>query len=152
MAVCTEEDFGWFESRDGWREVWGPPKTMQSLIFRILRGCNDARVDLHHQAARERDLDYHIARNIVEAFLASGWTPPAGAGTSIAHLLGRAAPGLEPEAVPISGSLRQFAARRSDLAPGDIEMLARIRFRGDRPQRMEDWEFLWQAIKQAMKR
>jgi hypothetical protein len=78
MAVCTEGDFGWFESRDGWREVWGPPRTMQSLIFRILRGCNGARVDLHHQAARERDLDYHIARNIVEAFLASGWTPPAG--------------------------------------------------------------------------
>jgi hypothetical protein len=52
---------------------------MQALIFRILRGCNDARIDLHHQAASECDLDYRIARSIVEAFVASGWTPPDGA-------------------------------------------------------------------------
>jgi len=51
---------------------------MQGLIFRILRGCNEARIDLHHQAASECDLDYRIVRNIVEAFVASGWTPPGG--------------------------------------------------------------------------
>jgi len=39
---------------------------------------NDAEVDLHHQGASECDLDYNIARNIVEAFLASGWSPPCG--------------------------------------------------------------------------
>jgi hypothetical protein len=51
---------------------------MQQLIFRLLRGSNDAHLDLHHQAASECDLDYRIARNIVEAFRASGWEPPRG--------------------------------------------------------------------------
>jgi transcriptional regulator with XRE-family HTH domain len=73
-------------------------------------------------------------------------------GTSIAHLLGRAASGPEPEAVPIPDSLRQFAAKRSDVTLADTEMLARIRFRGHQPRSVGDWEFLWQAIKQAMKR
>jgi len=75
----ADGDFSWFESRDGWRKLWHSPRSMQTVVFRILRGCNEARVDLHHQAASECDLDYRIARNIVEAFLASGWRPPEGA-------------------------------------------------------------------------
>jgi len=35
----AEGDFGWFDSKDGWRGVWGAPRTMQDLVFRILRGC-----------------------------------------------------------------------------------------------------------------
>ena len=76
MTPSAEADFLWFQSKDAWRRIWGPPGTMQTLVFRILRGSNDAQVDLHHTAASECDLDYNIARNIIEAFLASGWRPP----------------------------------------------------------------------------
>jgi len=77
-AEDAEGDFLWFHNRDAWRRFWGPPRTMQQLVFHLLRGSNDAHLDLHHQAASECDLDYKIARNIVEAFLASGWEPPKG--------------------------------------------------------------------------
>jgi len=71
-----EIDSLWFQSRDAWRRIWSPPRTIQQLIFRILRGSNDAAIDLHHLSATECDLDDNIARNIVEAFRASGWRPP----------------------------------------------------------------------------
>jgi hypothetical protein len=77
-TASPEIDLLWFQSRDAWRRVWGPPGNMQTVIFRILRGSNDAGVDLHHTPATECDLDYNVARNIVEAFLASGWRPPGG--------------------------------------------------------------------------
>jgi transcriptional regulator with XRE-family HTH domain len=76
----------------------------------------------------------------------------AALGTSIAHLLGRAARGPEPGAVPIPDSLREFAAQQPDLKPEDVEMLARIRFRGDQPQTVEDWGYLWESIKRTIKR
>jgi len=78
VTIPGEGNLDWFKKKDGWRRVWGPVRTMQQLVFRILRGCNDAHIDLHHQPATECNLDYNIARNIVEAFLASGWRPPGG--------------------------------------------------------------------------
>jgi transcriptional regulator with XRE-family HTH domain len=76
----------------------------------------------------------------------------AALGTSIAHLLGKAARGPEPGAVPIPGSLREFAAQQPDLKPEDVEMLARIRFRGGQPQRVEDWGYLWETIRRMVER
>jgi len=73
-------------------------------------------------------------------------------GTSIAHLLGRAAKGPEPGAVPIPDSLREFAAQQPNLKPEDVEMLARIRFRGHQPQSVEDWGYLWETIRRMVKR
>jgi len=75
-SAGSQGDFLWFHNKDAWRRVWGGPRTMHEVVFRILRGSNDARADLHHRPASECDLDYHVARNIVEAFLASGWRPP----------------------------------------------------------------------------
>ena len=72
--------------------------------------------------------------------------------TSIAHLLGRAASGPEPGTVAIPDALRELAARRNDLEQADVEMLARIRRRGDQPRSVEDWDFIWQAIKRTRNR
>jgi len=76
----------------------------------------------------------------------------AALGTSIAHLLGRAAKGPEPEAVVIPDGLRQFAAEQPDLRPEDVEMLARIRLRGRQPKTAQDWAYLWESIRRTVER
>ena len=76
----------------------------------------------------------------------------AALGTSIAHLLGRAATGPEPEAMVIPDGLRQFAAEQPDLRPEDVEMLARIRFRGRQPKTAQDWAYLWESIRRTVER
>ena len=44
--------------------------------------------------------------------------------------------------------LNEFA-RKANLPPGDVEMLARIRYRGRRPSTPEEWQLLYNAIKIA---
>ncbi len=42
--------------------------------------------------------------------------------------------------------LAEFA-RRANLPAGDVEMLARIQYRGKQPNTPEEWELLYDAIK-----
>jgi hypothetical protein len=46
----------------------------------------------------------------------------------------------------IPQSLREFAAA-SRIPRADVDMLASIRFRGDQPESMERWEYIYRAIK-----
>jgi len=71
-------------------------------------------------------------------------------GTTVADLLGRA-----PEAGPATGedisqSLQAFAAE-VELSHEDTAMLAMIRFRGEQPKTKEDWRFLWESIRRAVR-
>jgi transcriptional regulator with XRE-family HTH domain len=45
-------------------------------------------------------------------------------------------------------SLVEFA-EQNDIPESDIEMLASIRFRGDQPQTVKRWEFIYQAIRNS---
>lgn len=69
-------------------------------------------------------------------------------GTTVADLLGRQ------EHVPaprgLSDTLRKFAEDAS-LPRADVEMLARIRFRGNQPTSVEDWRFLYEAIRRSVR-
>jgi transcriptional regulator with XRE-family HTH domain len=45
-------------------------------------------------------------------------------------------------------SLTEFA-EQNDVPESDVEMLASIRFRGDQPQTVKRWEFIYQAIRNS---
>jgi transcriptional regulator with XRE-family HTH domain len=68
-------------------------------------------------------------------------------GTSMSQLLGHRVLIDGPQQIP--ASLRQFA-KRERLGARDIQMLAGINFRGQQPERAEDWEFLWRAIQRSV--
>lgn len=72
-------------------------------------------------------------------------------GTSVGYLLGRTPDVPEPGKVRVPVSLRRFAQTHAELAEEDIEMLARIRHRGDQPKTEKDWEYLWESIKRSVK-
>lgn len=67
--------------------------------------------------------------------------------TTIADLLGHEEdlPDIE-----ISDSLREFA-KQKQLSNTDIEMLARVRYRGKKPKTVEDWDFIFGAIKRTLR-
>ena len=48
----------------------------------------------------------------------------------------------------IPQSLREFA-EQDDLPPGDVQMLARIEYRGEKPQDPQQWRILYNVIKTA---
>lgn len=72
-------------------------------------------------------------------------------GTSVGYLLGRTPDTPEPGKVRIPVSLRRFAESQQELGEEEIEMLARIRHRGDQPKTEKDWEYLWESIKRSVK-
>ena len=72
-------------------------------------------------------------------------------GTSVGYLLGRLPDTPEPGKARIPASLREFAESQSELGEEEIEMLARIRHRGDQPKTAKDWAFLWESIKRSVK-
>lgn len=49
----------------------------------------------------------------------------------------------------LPAGLAEFA-RKADLPPGDMEMLARIQYRGKQPSTPTEWEMLYKAIKIAL--
>jgi hypothetical protein len=49
----------------------------------------------------------------------------------------------------VSPSLREFADKY-DLPKEDVEMLARIRFRGAQPSTESDWMYLYESIKRSI--
>jgi len=67
-------------------------------------------------------------------------------GTSIADLLGKE---IQPLTGDVNSGLREFA-RLEQLPEGDVQMLARIRFRGDQPRTVDDWRYLYESIKRSI--
>ncbi|MCW3096516.1 MAG: transcriptional regulator, family [Chthonomonadaceae bacterium] len=72
-------------------------------------------------------------------------------GTSVAKLLGEVQePGTEgQENEPLDPILLQFA-REEALTEDDIRMLSGIKRRGQRPQNVNDWRFIYEAIKRTI--
>jgi transcriptional regulator with XRE-family HTH domain len=72
-------------------------------------------------------------------------------GTTIADLLGEEqtiASDVDPENIP--EALKRFA-ENAELPEVDKQMLARIEYRGRRPQTEDDWRFLYESIKRSVR-
>lgn len=69
-------------------------------------------------------------------------------GTTMADLLGKRA--QLPTSRSIPASLEEFA-KEANIPTEDVEMLAKIRFRGEQPKSPEDWRFLYDAIKRSIR-
>lgn len=69
-------------------------------------------------------------------------------GTTVADLLERE---VRPAPRDIHPTLREFAEAEG-LPDEDVQMLAQIRFRGDQPETMEDWRFLYESIRRSIGR
>src|SRR5882724_3766751 len=69
-------------------------------------------------------------------------------GTTIADLLGEEQ--VEPDTADISASLREFA-EAENLTEADVEMLARIQYRGKRPTNVDDWRYIFESIKRTLR-
>jgi hypothetical protein len=50
---------------------------------------------------------------------------------------------------PIPSQLAELAAE-IQLLDEDVQMLARIRFRGRWPRTKDDWRFLWESIRRSV--
>lgn len=66
----------------------------------------------------------------------------------MSSLLGLKADGVEEaiEAIDIPPSLAEFA-QSAHLPPDDVQMLARLKYRGKQPTTAEKWELLYNVIK-----
>lgn len=71
-------------------------------------------------------------------------------GTSVGELLEKQIEQETEELTDISDELREFALAEH-LPDEDIKMLARIEYRGQRPQTMDDWKFLYESIKRSVR-
>jgi len=69
-------------------------------------------------------------------------------GTSVAALLGMPTGEVDSE-VMISDSLREFA-QAEELDEEEVNMLARVRYRGRQPQTADDWRYLYESIKRSI--
>lgn len=65
-------------------------------------------------------------------------------GVAVSDLLGR--PIEQTDVAHIPESLRDFAAA-AGIPRADVDMLASIKFRGDQPETVERWEYIYRAIK-----
>ncbi len=65
-------------------------------------------------------------------------------GVTLADLLGREVTPTPPDKV--SPSLLEFARERQ-LPEADVEMLASITFRGEKPRNVERWAYIYNAIR-----
>jgi transcriptional regulator with XRE-family HTH domain len=71
-------------------------------------------------------------------------------GTTIADLLDEEEPFEDDSYVDIPDSLAEFA-KDEELPEADIIMLARIEYRGKKPQSPSDWRFIYESIKRSVK-
>jgi len=68
-------------------------------------------------------------------------------GTSAADLLGKK---IQQTSTPdIPDTLRQFAEVQ-DLTEADVKMLARIEFRGEKPETENDWQYIYESIRRTI--
>ena len=74
-------------------------------------------------------------------------------GTTVADLMGAPA-GIEEEALEsVPDSLRDFVKKRGrtlGVRREDVEMLKQIHYRGQRPDRLEDWELIFLFIRRIL--
>jgi transcriptional regulator with XRE-family HTH domain len=71
-------------------------------------------------------------------------------GTTVSALLGKTVDRDEDELTNIPDELRAFALAEH-LPDEEMKMLARIEYRGQRPVTLDDWEFLYEAIKRSVR-
>ena len=71
-------------------------------------------------------------------------------GASVEELAGRRGSWDPSEQEPVPASLRAFASQ-SGLPSVDVEMLARIHYRGKRPRDPADWAHLYETIKRTIR-
>lgn len=70
--------------------------------------------------------------------------------TTVAFLLGRQRNPMSNEAkIDIPQSLEDFA-RKAHLTEEEKRRLACIKYRGEQPKSVEDWDFIYQAIRRAV--
>ena len=69
-------------------------------------------------------------------------------GTTIGDLLGEES--VEQEIQDIPQTLQQLA-HEDNLTEADVEMLARIQYRGKRPESVSDWRFIFESIKRTLR-
>ena len=72
-------------------------------------------------------------------------------GTSVGELLEKRIPQADHEVTDIPSSLREFALAEG-LDDEEVQMLAAIKYRGKRPQQVEDWRFVYESIKRSVPR
>jgi transcriptional regulator with XRE-family HTH domain len=68
-------------------------------------------------------------------------------GTSAADLLGKKIQQTSKPEIP--NTLKQFAEAQ-DLTEADVEMLARIEFRGEKPETQDDWQYIYESIRRTI--
>ena len=71
--------------------------------------------------------------------------------TSIGYLLGREDPPAPRPAEAFPASLEAFA-RKKRIPLEDKRGLAQVSYKGRQPQKAEDWEFLYEALKRCVDR
>lgn len=70
-------------------------------------------------------------------------------GTSVGELLEKKIVPTNDELTDIPEALRQFALAEQ-LPEEEVKMLAQIQYRGKRPNKVEDWKFLYESIKRSV--
>ena len=68
-------------------------------------------------------------------------------GTSAADLLGKRIQQTTTSDIP--DTLKSFAHKHK-LPDADVEMLARIQFRGEKPETEEDWQYIYESIRRTI--
>lgn len=68
-------------------------------------------------------------------------------GVTMADLMGKQIE--RKQEVEIPPSLQQFAEAHAEVPETDIEMLATIKFRGDRPKSVARWEYIYRSIRMS---
>ena len=71
-------------------------------------------------------------------------------GVTMSELLGRKLLVETTASGKLPPGLSEFA-KRERLPRRDIDMLAQVNFRGEQPQRADDWEFVYQAIQRSVR-
>ncbi len=71
-------------------------------------------------------------------------------GSSVSELLEKQLEVSDTELLDVPEELRQFASAEH-LSNEDIKVLAHIEYRGMRPRTIDDWAFLYEAIKRSVR-
>ena len=71
-------------------------------------------------------------------------------GTTIAFLLGED-DGTVPSVQYVPPSLKAFA-EQENLTEAEVQMLANIQYRGNKPDSKEDWRYIYESIKRTVRR
>lgn len=70
-------------------------------------------------------------------------------GASVGELLEKQLPRTGEELTDVPAGLREFA-QQAHLSDDDIRMLAQIKYRGARPQSVDDYRFIYESIRRTI--